>query len=40
MKTNAEKRNPNDPDPRFALGFVLVILVVVLLFIAKMTGLI
>jgi hypothetical protein len=40
MKTKSEKRNPNDPDPRFALGFVLVILVGVLLFIAKMSGLI
>ena len=40
MKTKPEKRNPYDPDPRFALGFALVIVISVLLFVAKMSGLI
>lgn len=40
MKPKSEKRNPNDPDPRFALGFALIIVVAVLLFVAKMAGLI
>lgn len=40
MKPQKEKRNPYDPDPRFALIFVLILIVGVLLLISKMSGLI